>query len=323
MNDFWHGKTVVVTGGAGFIGSCLVEQLVESGAVVSLCQRSPGAPDFYERIGDSVRIIECDLEDPAECRKAVDGQEIVMYLAASVAGITYNMKHPASIFQDNIRPFLNTIEAAKNAGVERMLVTSSACVYPRHCTIPTPESEGFVDLPEPTNLGYGVAKRVEELVGQMYAEEFGTRVAIARPYNAYGPRDDFHPETSHVIPALIRRLFREKENPFVVWGSGNQTRSFLYVSDFARGLMEVTERYAETDPVNLGSDQEVTIRELVEELVEIHGGGVEIRFDESKPEGQPRRACDTSKARREVGFEAVVPLAEGLRKTVDWYLAHG
>lgn len=323
MNDFWRGKAVVVTGGAGFIGSCLVERLVESGAVVSLCQRSPGSPDFYERIGDSVRIIECDLEDPAECRKAVDGQEIVMYLAASVAGITYNMKHPASIFQDNIRPFLNTIEAAKNAGVERMLVTSSACVYPRHCTIPTPESEGFVDLPEPTNLGYGVAKRVEELVGQMYAEEFGTRVAIARPYNAYGPRDDFHPETSHVIPALIRRLFREKENPFVVWGSGNQTRSFLYVSDFARGLMEVTERYAETDPVNLGSDQEVTIRELVEELVEIYGGGVEIRFDETKPEGQPRRACDTSKARREVGFEAVVPLAEGLRKTVDWYLAHG
>ena len=323
MSDFWRGKTVAVTGGAGFIGSCLVEQLLESGAVVSLCQRNPGSPDLYEKVGDSIRIIECDLENPADCRRAVNDQEVVMYLAASVAGIAYNMKHPASIFQDNIRPFLNTIEAAKDAGVERILVTSSACVYPRFCTIPTPESEGFLDLPEPTNLGYGVAKRAEELVGQMYAEEFGTRVAIARPYNAYGPRDDFEPETSHVIPALIRRIFREQEDPLVVWGSGNQSRSFLYVSDFARGLMEVTEHYAEADPLNLGSEDETTIRELVEELVQIHGGNIEVQFDESKPEGQPRRACDTSKARRQIGFEATVPLREGLRKTVEWYLKHG
>ena len=323
MAGFWRGKRVAVAGGAGFIGSFLVEQLVGAGAHVTLCQRRAGFPDFYAAIGDAVAIFQGDLQDTQACRDFVEGQEIVMYLAASVAGIAFNVEHPASIFQDNVRPFLNTIEASKDAGVERFLVTSSACVYPRFCTIPTPETEGHDDLPEPTNLGYGMAKRVEELVGRMYAEEFGLRVAIARPYNGYGPRDDFAPETSHVIPALIRRIFEEKENPLNVWGSGKQTRSFLYVTDFARGLMEVTERHAEADPVNLGSEEEVSIRDLVQKLVAIHGGAVEVRFDESKPEGQPRRACDTTKARREVGFEARVPLDEGLQQTVDWFLRHG
>jgi GDP-L-fucose synthase len=320
MSGFWRGKRVAVAGGAGFIGSFLVERLVEAGADVSLSQRSARFPDFYEAVGDAIRIVECDLEDSDACRSFVEGQEIVMYLAASVGGISFNMKHPASIFQDNIRPFLNTIEAAKDARVERFLVTSSACVYPRFCTIPTPETEGFVDLPEPTNVGYGMAKRVEEFVGRTYAEEFGMRVAIARPYNAYGPRDNFEPERSHVIPALIRRIFKEKEDPLVVWGSGNQTRSFLYVTDFARGLMEVTERYPEADPVNLGAEEEVTVRELVHKLIRIQGGDVEVRFDESRPEGQPRRACDTTKARTRVGFQAQVPLGEGLQRTVDWFL---
>ncbi len=314
---------MAVAGGAGFIGSFLVEQLLEAGARVTLGQRRPGAQDFYDAVGDRVRIVECDLEQIGDCRRLVEGQQIVMYLAASVAGIAYNMKHPASIFQDNVRPFLNTIEAARDVETERFLVTSSACVYPRFCTIPTPESEGFVDLPEPTNLGYGVAKRVEELVGGMYAEEFGMSVAIARPYNAYGPRDDFEPETSHVVPALIRRIFQENENPLVVWGSGRQTRSFLYVTDFARGLMEVTERYAEADPVNLGADEETTIGDLVNRLVAIHGGDIDVQFDESKPEGQPRRACDTTKAAEKVGFRATVSLDDGLQQTVEWFLRHG
>jgi GDP-L-fucose synthase len=256
-------------------------------------------------------------------RELVSGQDVVLYLAASVGGISYNMAHPASIFQDNLRPFLNTIEAAKDERVGRFLVTSSACVYPRESSIPTPESEGFLDLPEPSNVGYGMSKRMEEFVGQMYAQEFGLSVAIARPFNAFGPRDNFEPERSHVIPALIRRIFREEENPLTVWGSGKQTRSFLYVTDFARGLLDVAEKYPEADAVNLGTDEEVTIREVVETLIRIHGGNTEVSFDTSKPEGQPRRACDTTKARTKVGFEATVTLEDGLRQTVDWFLRYG
>lgn len=323
MSDFWKDRPVVVTGGSGFIGSFVVERLLEAGARVTFTQRTAHFPDFYEAIGDGARILTGNLEDPAFCRQAVEGQAVVLYLAASVGGITFNMAHPASIFQDNLRPFLNTIEAAKDEGVGRFLVTSSACVYPRESSIPTPESEGFLDLPEPSNVGYGMSKRTEEFVGQMYAKEYGLSVAIARPYNCFGPRDNFDPERSHVIPALIRRIFRENENPLRVWGSGNQTRSFLYVTDLARGILDVAERYPEADAVNLGTDHEVTIREVVETLLRIHGGEVALEFDETKPEGQPRRACDTTKARTKVGFEAEVGLEEGLRRTVEWFLRYG
>lgn len=323
MSEFWKGRRVAVAGGAGFIGSFTVESLVERGAEVTFCERRPRFPDFYENLAGRARVLTGDLGDPDVCRELVDGQEVVLYLAASVGGINYNMAHPASLFQDNMRPFLNTIEAAKDEKVGRLLVTSSACVYPRESSIPTPESEGFLGLPEASNVGYGMSKRMEEFVGQMYQQEFGLSVAIARPFNAYGPRDNFDPERSHVIPALIRRIFRENEDPLRVWGSGNQTRSFLYVTDFARGLLEVAEKYPEADPVNLGTDEEVTIRDVVETLIKIRGEEIEVQFDTTKPEGQPRRACDTTKAKTKVGFQAGVGLEEGLRRTVDWYLQHG
>jgi GDP-L-fucose synthase len=322
--SFWRDRRVLVTGGAGFIGSHLVELLVDAGARVSVpvLGAATDAP-FLEEVIDRVRITEADLSEEANCRGVMEGQEIVMHLAAAVGGIGHNIAHPATIFRDNTLPFMHVLEAARDAGVERFLTVSSACVYPRFCSIPTQEDEGFKDRPEPTNEGYGWAKRMEEFLSQAYHTEHGMTIAIARPYNAYGPRDNFRPESSHVIPALIRKLIRERQNPLVVWGSGGQSRSFLYVTDLARGLMAVTEQYAEADPLNIGGDEEVTIRELAETIVDIAGLDVEVRFDTTKPEGQPRRACSTTKMKRVLDFRPEVDLRAGLEQTIAWYRDHG
>jgi len=242
-----------------------------------------------------------------------------MHLAAQVGGIEYNMHHPGSIFVRNMGVFMSVLEAARQAGVARFLVTSSACVYPRHCTVPTPEDEGFRDRPEPTNEGYGWAKRMEEFLGEAYSREYGMHVRIARPYNAYGPRDNFHPASSHVIPALIRRVLAG-ENPLTVWGDGSATRSFLYVTDFARGLMAVVEKSPQVSAINIGAAEETTIRDLAHTIVRLSGKNVDLVFDASKPGGQPRRNCHTTLAERVLGFRAQVSLEEGLRRTTAWYV---
>jgi GDP-L-fucose synthase len=194
-------------------------------------------------------------------------------------------------------------------------------VYPRDCAIPTPEAEGVRGVPEKTNEGYGWAKRMAEYAGRAYAEEFGMEIAIARPYNAYGPRDHFDPERSHVIAALVKRVC-DGENPVKVWGDGGATRSFLYVEDFARGLLEVAEKYPKADPLNVGADDEVSVRELAEMIVRLSGSRARLVFDPSKPSGQPRRRCDVAKAKKAIGFTARVALPEGLAKTIAWYRAH-
>lgn len=198
------------------------------------------------------------------------------------------------------------------------MVVSSACVYPRNCTIPTPEEEGFKDSPEPTNDGYGWAKRMAEFIGEAYHREFGMKIAIARPYNCYGPRDHFDAQTGHVIPALIKRIF-DGEDPLIVWGNGEQSRAFLYVEDFARGLIEVTEKYAVCDPINIGTDEEIKIKDLVKLILELSGKNPSICFDTSKPTGQPRRNCDNTKALKKIGFHAQINVREGLSNTIDWY----
>lgn len=313
MANFWEGKKVLVTGGNGFIGSHLVEMLVKNNANVTIADRNPS-----KILLNNVNFIQADLEKIEDCRKASKDQDIVMNVAASVGGIEHNMAHPGTIYMKNILINTNMLEAARLENVERYLVVSSACVYKRHCTIPTPETEGYDDWPEPTNDGYGWSKRMAEIQGQLYAREFGMKIAIARPYNAYGPRDNFDPKTSHVIPALIKRVF-DGENPLNVWGSGNQTRSFLYAADFARGLMEITEKYAVADPLNIGADEETTIRELVEIIIKHSGKDTKAVFDTTKPEGQPRRKCDTTKIFDKIGFKAQVSLDQGIKETIEWY----
>ncbi|MBI5229134.1 NAD-dependent epimerase/dehydratase family protein [Candidatus Micrarchaeota archaeon] len=316
---FWEGKKVLVTGGGGFAGSHLVEALVEKGAEVTIADNlSNGSKKNLENCLDKISLIEGDLRELSNCVKATKNQEIVMNLVAKVGGIEYNRKRPGSMLYNNVLLEFNVLEAARINEVERFLAVSSACVYPRYCTIPTPEEEGFKDIPEPTNLGYGWSKRMAEVQAQTYAEEYGMKIAIVRPYNMYGPRDHFDPEKSHVIPALIKRLF-DGENPFVVWGNGEQSRAFLYVTDAAEGMMLATEKYAVANPLNIGTEEETKIKDLVYLLVELSGKNPKVVFDASKPAGQPRRNADVRKAKEKIGYSPKVSLREGLTKTIEWY----
>lgn len=322
---FFRDRVVAVTGGSGFIGSHVVEQLLCLGARPVVISRSR-EPKFLQHSASKIQVRQYDLRCYESATSALKGASVVLNLAAKVGGLEYNSKHPASIFQDNMQIFLNVIKAAQQLNVDRYLVTSSACVYPRFCSIPTPEEEGFVGEPEPTNSGYGWAKRMQEYLGSQYAREFGLAVSIARPYNAYGPRDNFDPESSHVIPALIRKAFESTDGFFDVWGDGSHSRSFLYVDDFARGLLEVTARYPNADAINLGANEEVSIRVLANSIAalvsKMRGVRIQPRFQVQGLTGQPRRHCDTNKAERLLGFRSKVSLSDGLKRTVEWFASN-
>lgn len=320
MKNFWQNKKVLVTGGTGFIGSFVTELLLEKGADVSVTDFD-GDLSRIAHIKKNINLIHSDLREFNDAHKVTKGQEVIMNLAAKVAGIQYNTKHPAIMFSDNVRISQNLIEAGHRNSVERFLIVSSACVYPRHAHVPIPETEGFTGDPEPTNLGYGWGKRVAELLGRFYAQEYGMRVAIARPFNTYGPRDNFDPLTSHVIPGLITRI-ASGANPLVVWGSGKQSRSFIYVEDLAQGLLDVVEKYPVADPVNLGTDEEITMEELARLIIKLAGVDIRIKFDTSKPDGQPRRLGSTVKTEAKIGFEATTSLSQGLKRTITWYRHH-
>jgi len=236
-----------------------------------------------------------------------EGKDIVINLAAHVAGIEYNRTHQATMLKENIQIAQVMLEAARLHNIERFLTVSSACVYPHKALIPTPETEGMKGEPEPTNGGYGWAKRFSEILSKYYCDQFGMQIGIVRPYNAYGPGDHFDDADSHVIPALITRVMKN-ENPFSVWGSGNQTRSFLYVQDLALGMLLSVEKYPTPDPINLGSDSEISIKNLIDIICGISGKKLKIVFDTSKPDGSPRRKSDNTKAKRILGFTAETTL---------------
>ncbi|MFH1905717.1 MAG: NAD-dependent epimerase/dehydratase family protein [bacterium] len=317
--NFWENKKVLVTGGAGFVGSHLVEMLVAQKAIVRIVDNLENSSlKNLGKVKGKIEFIKANLGDFERVKEVYKKQEVVFHLAAKVGGIEFNQLHLGTMFRDNVLINVNSLEAARKAGVERFLVISSACIYRRDCFIPTPEEEGFEGVPEPTNEGYGWAKRMAEVQGRLYAQEFGMKIGVVRPYNCYGPRDHFDPGKSHVIPALIKRIF-DGENPLVVWGSGNQSRAFLYVEDFARGLVEAIEKYPVPDPINIGTDEEIKIKDLVNLLLKLSGKNPKVIFDASKPEGQPRRNCDTRKAKEKIGFEAKIRLSEGLKQTIEWY----
>jgi GDP-L-fucose synthase len=318
--DFYIDKTVVVTGGAGFVGSHVVEQLVSLGAsvVVPVRPSTKGIPANLSSVADKIKIVPADYENLESMIDVMKGADVVMHLAAAIGGVQFSSAHQASIFQGNLSPFLTVSEAARQASAGRFLVCSTACVYPADAIHPTPESEGFRGFPQVTNEGYGMAKRMQEYLGMKYIEEFGMDVRIARPFNCYGPRDDMDPATSHVIPALIRKILKS-EDAIEVWGDGTATRSFIYVDDFARGLLLTAEKGPIGKAVNIGPDDEISIKELCVLLMKACGKQLKLNWDTSKPTGQQRRGCDTTFAKKAIGFSSQVTFQNGLQKTVDWF----
>ena len=320
--SFWSDRVVLVTGGAGFIGSHLLEQLVKRGATVRVADSfESGSRKNLGGIQQKIQTLRTDLLEQENCAKACNGVDIVMNLAASVAGVEYNSTHSSEMFVKNTRIGINMLEAARISDVEGFLCVSSACVYSRDATVPTPEREGFLGDPEPSNLGYGWAKRVLEIQSRLYANQYGMKIAIVRPFNTYGPRDHFGSQYGHVIPSLISRVMNG-ENPLRVWGNGQQTRSFVFVADVVRGMMLAAEKHATADPVNIGSREELSIGELAHLIVAIAKSSVGIAFDETKPQGQPRRCPDVRKAKAVMGFESIVALRNGLTETIDWFERH-
>lgn len=316
MNNFWLNKKVLVTGGSGFIGSHVSELLMKKGAKVTILDHIK--KQNIQPIINKVELINGDIDNLELGVKACQDKQIVINMASRVGGIEYNHTHQGSILRENLLIVCNILEAARLSRIERFMEVSSACVYPKDAIIPTPEEEGFRDEPEPTNGGYGWSKRMGELLSKYYTEQYKMKIGIVRPYNCYGPRDHFDPRISHVIPALIKRVF-DGEDPLTIWGSGKQTRAFLYVEDLAEGILLATEKYCKADPINLGTDEEISIKDLIQMIIELGNVKRHVIFDTSKPDGSLRRKSNNIKAKKLIGFESRITLKQGLKRTIDWY----
>ena len=309
---FWEDEKVLVTGGAGFLGSFIVEKLKEKG-VSEENIRIPRSKDM-------------DLKRWTNCVEVVKDIDIVIHLAAKVGGIGYNQKYPATLFYDNAIMGIQLMEAARQENIEKFAAIGTICAYPKFTPVPFKEVDLWNGYPEETNAPYGLAKKMMLVQSQAYRQQYGFNSIYLLPVNLYGPGDNFDPEQSHVIPALIKKIFDAKEagdDYITVWGTGKATREFLYVEDAAEGINLATEKYNKSDPVNLGSGFEISINALIELIAEIAGFDGEIRWDTSKPDGQPRRCLDVSRAKEEFGFEARVDFREGLERTIEWYRLSG
>ena len=301
------GKKILVTGGGGFVGTHLLAAM-----------RQAGLDEADIRVP---RSGELDLRVQENCVNAVSGMEVVIHLAALVGGIGFNRRNPGRIFYDNILMGVQLMEAARQAGVRKFVQIGTVCAYPRIVPVPFREESLWDGYPEETNAPYGIAKKALLVQAQAYRSQYGFNAIYLLPTNLYGPGDNFDPEDSHVIPALIRKCVeavRDGAAEVVLWGTGNASREFLYVEDCAAGILAATEKYDGAEPVNLGSGREIRISELVKAIAEECGYSGNIRWDSSKPDGQPRRSLNTDRA-REFGFSARTDFREGLRKTVEWY----
>ncbi len=308
-NKFWQDKSVCVTGGAGFLGSFVLEKLDARGAKNVFV---PHIEDYdLTQIEDINRML--DKAKP----------DIIIHLAALAGGIGANRERPAEFFYQNLMMGVPLMHRAWETGVEKFVAIGTICAYPKFTEIPFKEENLWEGYPEETNAPYGLAKKMLLVQAQAYREQYDFNAVYLLPVNLYGPRDNFNLKTSHVIPALIRKCIEAKERgdqEIVVWGTGSPTREFLYAGDAAEGILLAAERYNDSEPVNLGSGMEISIKDLVELIVKLTGFEGKLVWDKSKPDGQPRRALDVQRAYEYFGFKAQMSFEEGLRRTIEWYL---
>ena len=318
MSQFWQGKKVLVTGGAGFIGSFVTEQLLAAGATVTITTMPGERKHNIAHLVSKIGIIEADLTDAGQAQTALKDQEVVFHLAAFKKNMAFHKTHPADLLRINTQLTLNIFEAAHLEGVKRLLLMSSAVVYSPDAHMPNTEDEGFVGEPEGAHFGYAWSKRISEVIARGYRDQYGMEIAIARPDNIYGPRDIFDKESAQVVPAFINRVVAH-EDPFLIWGDGEQERSFLYVEDLARGLIELTEHYANGEPVNIGTDETIKLKDLAHLLMKLEGTSVDLKFDTTKPNGAPMRKRSNKKSAETIHFKPEYSLEQGLQKTLAWY----
>jgi GDP-L-fucose synthase len=305
---FWSGRRVTITGGAGFVGSAVVRDLEALGAEVQI-----------------VRSAQNDLRDPSATRAAVEGAQVVIHLAANVGGIGFNRRNPAPLVYDNMMMAGNVFEQARLAGVEKLVSACTVCAYPKFTPTPFSEDELWNGYPEETNAPYGLAKKMMLVLSDAYRRQYGFDSVVPMVVNLYGPGDHFSLEDSHVIPAMIRKFHEAAHadtSEVVMWGSGNPSREFLYVDDAARALLLAAEHLDTSMPVNIGTGIETRIRDLAGAIARLSGYEGEIVWDASKPDGQPTRCLDVSRACELMGFEAEIGLEDGLRDTIAWYRRH-
>lgn len=306
-----QGKRILVTGGSGFLGRQVVEQL-----------RLAGADTNKITIP---RSRDCDLRVMENCQRVADQHDLIVHLAAHVGGIGLNREKPAELFYDNLMMGTQLIHAAYQAGVQKFVCVGTICAYPKFTPVPFREDDLWNGYPEETNAPYGVAKKALLVQLQSYRQQYGFDGIYLLPVNLYGPEDNFDPRSSHVIPALIRKVYEAQQRgdkQIPVWGDGSPSREFLYVGDAARGIVMGAQFFSSPQPINLGTGSEITIRDLVSLICELMGFDGEIVWETDKPNGQPRRCLDTERAKQAFGFTAQVDFKQGLKNTIDWYRHH-